>query len=419
MQNQQELWNQFDLIRRVVHILDLATQMVQSIVQTESERASQPETVAGFLRNKVVAETAMLLLCVNPIQTFDQKIQDRVEILTRLLIPQARHQDIFAALCLDPGQAYDHAIAHAILSRLGFTNPDFDVLLVKSMALGTEFGPERLPHRRLEQAWLARAWNIIKPPRRRDAHLLADSMLGRPLDALGCSRLDLYAFTHSAMYASDLGLRKLTLNRSKRAISNDAEIALSFSLDTNDFDLTAEILLSYPMLGLRWSAAAIFAFGVLTQLEDSLGFLPGLAFDQTHHKTLSIAEKSKYALSTSYHTMYVMGFLCAIALRPNNTPPATIRVSRRSNDASSRLLKGMDCQTGRFCWVAPLARLEFRQQASLAPLLLAISLRRAKEQGNLKLVREALQIALEFDLVNSPASIQAVGLFNRIQTLKT
>ena len=64
-------------------------------------------------------------------------------------------------------------------------------------------------------------------------------MLGRPMDALGSARLDIYAFTHAVMYASDLGERRIALPRPSPAIAADAEAALAYSLDSNDFDLTA------------------------------------------------------------------------------------------------------------------------------------------------------------------------------------
>ncbi len=46
---------------------------------------------------------------------------------------------------------------------------------------------------------------------------------------------------------------------------------------------------------------------------------------------------------------------------------------------------------------------------SVASLVLAIALRRARTQGNLKLIREALEIALAHDLFAGPAPIQAAA----------
>ena len=111
-----------------------------------------------------------------------------------------------------PGMARDHAFAHLLLSRLGYPDPSIDQLLSESLAIGANFGPARLPHHQLEQEWLAHIWSVGEAPARRDLQLVATSMLGRPLDALGCGRLDIYEFTHAVMYASDFGARRMIVD---------------------------------------------------------------------------------------------------------------------------------------------------------------------------------------------------------------
>ena len=294
-------WNQSDLIRRVINAIDLARQAIRTIVEIDSvqEETATPSISSGrFLREKVVSETAMLLLCLEPIRELDERIGEHFEVLANLLIPLARHKDVLAAICLDPGQARDHAVPHVLLSRLGYPDQDVDDLLSESLAMGADFGPERLPHRRLEQEWLARVWKVGEP-HKRHAKLMADSMLGRPMDALGSTRFDIYAFTHAVIYASDLGGRPVALPRTRAAITADADAALAYSLDSNDFDLTAEVIMTWPMLRLAWSATATFAFGIIAQVEDSVGFLPGLAFDLARYQALAGEERSRFAITTS------------------------------------------------------------------------------------------------------------------------
>ena len=48
-----------------------------------------------------------------------------------------------------------------------------------------------------------------------------------------------------------------------------------FAGESRMFDLAAELLWTWPMLGLPWSAAAIFCFALLAEVQDSHGFLPG------------------------------------------------------------------------------------------------------------------------------------------------
>ena len=252
-------WDASDLIRRLLNALDVACRIIRTVLDAapaDAEPADQVSGDRGFLRAKVVAETAMLLYCVEPVRGLDDRIRVQSDIVTKLLIPHARHEDVLAAICMDPGRASDHAVAHLILSCLGFPDAGVDELLSKSLAMGAHFGPERLPHRRLEQAWLARIWNVYQARPRYDSRLVSESMLGGPVDALGATRLDIYAFTHAVMYASDLGRRAIPGARARTAIAADAEASLALCLDTNDFDLTAEVVMTWPMLGIAWSAAA-------------------------------------------------------------------------------------------------------------------------------------------------------------------
>jgi len=414
-------WDPSDLVRRVLNALDIAIRTIESLVNDDSanaESVTPTKGVDGLLDEKVVAETAMLLLCVEPIRSLDQRIRERFDVVAALLIPLARKTDVFAAICLDPGLAREHAVAHIILSRLGYPDEDVDRLLSESLSMGADFGPERLPHRRLEQEWLARVWTVGEQPRHRDSRLLANSMLGRPMDALGSTRFDVYAFTHAVMYASDLGGRRISLPRPSAAIAATADAALAYSLDSNDFDLAAELILTWPMLHLAWSPAATFAFGILAGVEDNLGFLPGLPFDLTHYQALAGDDRSRYSTVTSYHTSYIMGFLCATALGHGCAPPAAVPPARRSRGGGAAILRLFKADDQIPCWAEPFSVLAPRQQDSVASLVLAALLRRARTSGNLGLVREALEVALAHDLVDGPAPKQAAALLRRSQAMK-
>jgi hypothetical protein len=403
-----------DLIRRLVRILDLAQCAIQTLVDSPRPESSAHATAVGvLLREKIVSEAAMLLLCVEPLHGLDARIHHRADALVRLLIPHARDQDVRAAICLDPGLARDHAVAHVILSRLGFPDPGFDELLAKSLDLGPDFGPERLPHRRLEQTWLARLWPILRAPRRHDTSLASESPLGHPMDVLGATRLDIYAFTHAVMYATDLGGRAMPRVRKRAAVADDAEACLAFSLDTNDFDLTAELLMTWPMLGLPSSAVASFAFSVLAGVEDELGFLPGLAFDRERYERTPDAERVRFALSTCYHTVFVMGFLCAALLRSPAAGSAAAGGVRRRRGAASAMAALITRETPLSCWRGPFESLGPRQQDAVSPLLFAIAVRRARSDGNLAVIRRALESAVDHNLIRGPAVSQAAALLRR------
>jgi hypothetical protein len=414
-------WDQSDLVRRVIGVLDVASRIVRELGDTAAANAESSRGANGDLaqlREKVVSETALLLLCVAPIRSLDERIGERFDEVADFLVSLARGRELLAAICLDPGLASDHAVAHILLDRLGYVDRDVDHLLLEASA-GVEFGPERLPHRRLEQAWLARMRSVSDElTKRLDSRLIADSMLGRPLDALGSSRMDVYAFTHSVMYASDLGERRFAMPRSRTSIAADADAALARSLDTDDFDLAAEVLFTWPMLGFAWTPAAAFAFQVLAREEDARGFLPGSTFDGARYRALDGDERARYMLLTCYHTAYVWGFLCALALRPGYAPPAAVPPARRSRGAGAVIASLIENDGAGPCWRESFDVFSNRQQDALAPLLLVMLLRRARTAGDLGLIRKALEFAVAHDLAYGPAPLQAAALLRRSLALR-
>ena len=82
-------WDRSDLVRRVRIALDMAAETVD-VVGREGDPAGptaadgrQAERPAPALNpEKVVAETAMLLLCASPLRYLDAGIDDRIEALT-------------------------------------------------------------------------------------------------------------------------------------------------------------------------------------------------------------------------------------------------------------------------------------------------------------------------------------------------
>jgi hypothetical protein len=237
-------------------------------------------------------------------------------------------------------------------------------------------------------------------------------MLGRQMDVLGATRFDVYSFTHAIIYATDFGGRRIRLPRPPSAIAAEADAALGLSLDIDDFDVTAELSMTWPMLTLAWSPTAIFAFGLLATAHDQLGFLPGPTFASNHYEALTVDERSRYVFATCYHTTYVMGMLCAAALREGCRPPKVIAVanSAGSGPALVRLLEETAEQPR---WRPAFHALDPGQQDALAPLVLTILLRRAKDRGDLRGLRTALELALAHGLVEGPSVQQAIALLRR------
>jgi hypothetical protein len=79
---------------------------------------------------------------------------EQLEYVAELLVPHARSERIQLEVCTHPAIAWDYAQAHVLLSRLGYQDPSFDALLVRSLKAQACGGRERTPHRILEQEWI-------------------------------------------------------------------------------------------------------------------------------------------------------------------------------------------------------------------------------------------------------------------------
>ena len=126
------------------------------------------------------------------------------------------------------------------------------------------------------------------------------------------------------MYFTDFGYASRPLPRPRSEILDESAAVVARSLLLEDYDLTAEILMAWPLTCAPWPPAAAFGFRVLAELEDEVGFLPAKHGTPEEYLRLAGDERTKYALAAAYHTVYVMGMLCALALRPGSAPPSEI-----------------------------------------------------------------------------------------------
>lgn len=407
------LWERRDLFRRVSEVLDFSEQVVHSVVHDDWPATTDVQStgLAGAFQEKVVAETAMLLFCVASVPDVERELRGRIQKITTLLTTLARSERMLAGLCAHPEVAYDIAVAHAVVSRLGYPNTHVDALLRECVAIHSDFGPERLPVCKLGKEWLARVWGSWTATYFEQG-LLARSILGRPLDLLGATRFDVYSFTHAIIYATDFGGRQPRFPRSKSLIAVDADAALGLSLDIDDLDVTSELLMTWPMLALAWSPTATFAFNIVSSAYDEIGFLPGPTFESKCYEASTLDARVPYVFATSYHTTYVMGMLCAAALREGSCPPKEI-VCSKSTGSSRTLLSFYKETSVRPRWRSALDKLTPSQQDVVAPLILTILLRQAKDRADFCELRAILEVALTHGLVEVPSVHQATALLKR------
>jgi len=415
-----------DLIRRSRLAFDIASRTLTAAIdhEAQTEHKGRPAPDAGdaplgagpLVLEKVVAESTMLLRSGAFLRQTDDEVACLIDELAQRLIPHARGESVLVALCRDPARALDKAAAHIHLTDLGYHDEPFDRLLAEILE-DENVGGERLPNHDLERRWLKNIWLGVSQGPMVDADLLGRTCIARPLDALGSATSDLYAFTHVVLYASDMGRKPIALPRPASEIVADAEAALAAAVDADNFDLAAELLWTWPMLGLPWSPAAIFSFGLLADVQDIHGFLPGPGYSARVCADLNENQRDDYVLRTSYHATFVMGFLCLAALQSGLRPPVAAPSkgsSARAIDSIMPLLKADSRNSG---WHSRFVQLDAGCRESLAEFVLTIALRRARAAHDLELVRDGLRVALQCGLTDGPVVHQSLDLLRRATLL--
>lgn len=407
-------WDKSDLEDRVCRVLDVG---IDAVTRLALDGYVDPEEPQNSLRpEKLISETAVLLYFAS-IAEPDRHcaVGTRIHTLAQLLIPHARSDRMRMGLCLEPSLALDFGEAHACLSKMGYQDAGFDELLQQSINSQAASGRERVPHRMLQQSWICDVWAGSAPSTRKIARVnVANSALNHPMDLFGGGRHDVYAFTHAVMYVSGLNGLNCRLPRARSIILAEAESALAGCLDEEDYDLAGEILMAWPLTGKSWSPASIFAFRVLARVEEIGGVLPALSTRQLRLDKLQGDERADYFLATAYHTAYVMGLLCSVALRPGHAPPARLKKNDTLDDSVGRILEILDADGRSRHWRLEFDRLCSGERGQLANFLLNIALFRAAKHRSFDAIHELLELGHRYGLTDSPAASQAAEMLQRV-----
>jgi len=409
-----ETWNEQDLLRRLCHALDIARLAVDHLAATGYTDPADP---AKNLRpEKIISETAVLLVAASPAMVYDE-VETRIRNVAELLIPHARSDRARLGLCLEPSVIWDYALPHICLNRIDCPDYEFDKLLSVALESQARCGHERVPHRVLEQEWVATGWYQPRPGRRLISPPTARrSILAAPMDLLSCTRDDIYAFTHALMYVTDFNLIPALLPRRRGLILAEAEALLAHCLDEQDYDLSGEVLLSWPLTGKAWNAVSAFAFRVLAHVEDKAGFLPTPGTRISEIRAREGVERRQYLLATAYHTAYVMGLVCAACLKPGYAPPVAISASEIRPGRAAQILKLLDADQKHSHWRDEFRLLSAIEGDALAGFLLNVALRRRAASRDFRGLHDLLKLACDLDLACTPAASQAAELLQRLTT---
>ena len=402
------VWARDDLVRRLCLALGIAKRALAMLGDDGYRDDKAPED--SFGPDKPFAETAMLLYVASAVAQ-RRRVKEAIDELAALLAPHARSDRTAFAIALHPTIALQLAMPHVLLSRLGLTDARFDRLLTVSTESSAHLGQEVVPNRALERMWIESVWTGTPQTGAFD-QAASMSALNNPLDLLWGTREDAYAHTHALMYFTDFGYASRPLPRPRSEILDESSALLARSLLLEDYDLTAELLMAWPLTSAPWTPAATFGFRVLAELEDAVGFLP--AKNGTPEKFLRLAgsERAKYALAAAYHTVYVMGMLCALSLRPGNAPPTEITgptVSAKLVDELLDMIPAVETP-----WRHTFRGLQPAEQRMLGPFLLDIALLSRGRSHDFAAVAALLEVAVRHDVANTPLCAQSAELLQRM-----
>jgi hypothetical protein len=402
------------LQQRLRHALEIAENAVKHLADAGYCDPQEPGN--NLPPDKLLAETAFLLVAASA-ATPQCDFRGQIDRIATKLIPLARSKRVLLALTLQPALALDFAHAHLCLSRLGYGDSLFDAHVRRALCAQVASSRERVPYRMLELEWVQRSWKAahggigslrgIRP---------APTILSHPVDIFGATAEDFYAFTHAILYYRDFNVAARPLPRARAVILGEAEGLLARAIDNQDYDIAAELLMAWPLTGKRWSAGATFGFAVLAHVEDEVGFLPAASTRVERIQQLGGAKRRQYVLATAYHTAYVMGILCAVALQAGRSPRADIASGTKSTAARTMISSLMEEGAPRH-WHKPFASLAAVEQETLSPFLLAMRLHRAVARRDFVAVGTLLKIAHSEGISGDPACGQAAALLHRMSEL--
>lgn len=401
-------WDEIDISRRLCQALDTTRRAIALFAERGYTDSDVVEN--SFGPDKPIAEAAMLLYAASGARRYAD-VSKRIDDFAGCLAQVARSKRIMLSMALRPWMSVELAVPHILLSRLGFREEQFDDFLQLCLDSQASKGHERPPFASLEKLWILELWNNVEPGPEWQSNLKL-SALNRPIDILGGLKEDAYALTHLVIYCTNFGFSAKRLPRPKSEVLAEARSLLAKCLDEEDYDLAAETLMIWPQLGVPFCTSSAFGFWVLLQVERQAGILPSVRTKSDRLGKLEGEDKTRYAFATAYHTALVMGLLCAVSLHKERTLPTRLKTSRAEKPLIDKLCSFIDEDQGH--WQPIFAALPESQRLTLAPLLLDIALAQKFRRRDYNAASQLLEIAVKFGIAQSPLSVQASEMIERL-----
>jgi hypothetical protein len=158
---------------------------------------------------------------------------------------------------------------------------------------------------------------------------------------------------------------------------------------------------------------------VLAHAEDDNGHLPAPGVQPQRLEGPDDEARSDGWLASAYHTIYVMGLLCAAALQPGRAPPR--RIARRAaaqRGLADTILRFLDCDDRTPQWRRAIDTMAPAERDALAGFVLNIALYRKVRRREFGAALELLRIGYGSGLADTPASSQCAELLERLAILE-
>lgn len=397
-----------ELRRRLAHGLRLGA----AGVAAAREARAGVGGARALVPRKVLGETALLCRVAGRLLADDPSLarfeglgaaQARLgDAVSRALDPH--HAALVVAA--DPRACVPEAFAFALLGDLDTGHRSVARHLL-DLGSADGLGDEPDAFDRLERAWLTGLADCAPCA----PALPAGSVLERGADLLHGELTDAYGLTHAVLHASDCGLAAVHASRPAADVAADAEALLGAALAVGNLDVAAELLWTWPMLGVPPSGSAQHALDELARAEATHGFLPGPEHDSTVAAGLSPADRSTYVVQTSYHTAVVGGILAAALLRPRRSGGGDGTASARPRPDADPLPLLVLADGP---WADALRSGSPTRRAACTPLVLGAELRTAAAHRDPARVHLVVAWAAEHGWAHLPSVRQGAALLARV-----
>lgn len=262
------------------------------------------------LQDKVAAEALLLAYLASRVSGDNRRLQEAV---TTLRVRAEEHivtNRNAALLRRFPQTAATLGVGFVLLSQFGRLLPNIEKLLRQAVTRGFTTLSERSTFRLMDTRWTYGLLDsgLVRPV----DELLPLSTLGASPHPIYTMNEDNYALTHAIYYVTDFG-RKLPLTF-PQAQTPFLDSFLAWIAIRGDLDLLGEFLIATLTLHQPRTPAFRFAWHLLFKAWDDNGGLTGPEFSSAHFTELQGTEADAYAFSENYHTTFVGGILCAVAL---------------------------------------------------------------------------------------------------------